>query len=118
MINRIVNHIYSKGLLHGTPLINKSELTAFVKFLLAEGYSPEDIMEYGYAKNHIFFFDRDYCCTVFSYVDMCDIKPNLLESELYYERITVSPGNKRIDAYFTGPFEANNDLYYISEVVR
>lgn len=118
MINRLVNHIYSKGLLHGYPNVKRSELKAFVKFLLSEGYSPEDIKEYGNARNNTFFFDREYCCSVIPYVDMCDIKPNLLESELYYDRITVKEGSKRLDAYFTGPIEADNDLYYIAELVK
>lgn len=112
MINKIVNYIWDKA---GNNKPNRKELVAFVKFLLNEGYSPEDIMEYTRTNGYYFDFDRDYFCTVFNYMEMCDLKEDLLNSELYFERIFV---HTPISAYFTGPIEVDEDLYYVAEVVR
>lgn len=111
MINKVVNYIWDKA---GNNKPNRKELVAFVKFLLNEGYSPEDIMEYSYTNGIAFTFDRDYFCTVWDYVEMCDLKEDLLNSELYFERIFI---HTSIPAYFTGPIEVDGDLYYISQVI-
>lgn len=113
MINKVVNYLWDKA---GNVKPNRKDLVAFVKFLLNEGYTPDDIMEYGFVSNGTCFgFDRDYFCIVCTYVEMCDIQKDLLNSDLYFEKIFVSHS---ILAYFTGPIEVDGDLYYIAEVAR